>query len=74
MRAGWRDIGLAAAVYLIATSAAVFCWVVAAGGLPANVGTAIAIYAPVFLAAVFVMSAGAEWIEMRRQGGRDERR
>jgi hypothetical protein len=68
MRAGWRDIGLAAATYLIATSAACICWLIATGGLPANVGAAILIYAPLFLAAVFVMGAGDEWLVIRRQG------
>ena len=68
VQAGWRDIGLAAAVYLIATSAACICWLIATGGLPANVGAAILIYAPVFFAAVFVIGAGEEWFEIRRQG------
>ncbi len=68
MRAGWRDIGLAAAIYLITTSAGVFCWLVTTGGLPENMGAAIMIYAPVFFATVFVMGAGEEWFEIRRQG------
>ena len=64
-RAGWSDIGLAAITYLIATFAAVICWGVAAGELPANVRAVIAFHAPVFLAAVFIIGAGTEWIEMR---------
>ena len=68
-QAGWGDIGLAATTYLVAMSAAVICWGVAAGGLPVNVRAVIAFHAPVFLAAVFIIGAGAEWIEMRKGAG-----
>ena len=65
-RAGWSDIGLAAITYLIATFAAVIGWLLATGGLPANAAAVVALCAPVFLGTVFVMGAGAEWIETQR--------
>jgi len=55
--------------YLITMSAAMICWLLATGGLPGNAGAAITLYAPVFLAAVFVMGAGAEWVEVRKGAG-----
>ena len=65
-QAGWSDIGLAAITYLIATFAAVICWLLATGGLPGNVVAVVALCAPVFLGAVFIVGAGAELLETRK--------
>lgn len=66
MRAGCGEAKLAGSVYVVAMVVILFAWLIATGEVPANLADVVALSVPLFIAAVFVMGAGAEWIEMRR--------
>lgn len=68
IQAGWNEAKVAGSVYVVAMVVILFAWLIATGAVPANLADVVALSVPLFLAAVFVMGAGAEWLVIRRQG------
>ncbi len=68
MRAGWNEAKVAGSVYVVAMFVILLAWLIATGGVPANLADTVALSVPLFLAAVFCMGAGDEWLVIRRQG------
>ena len=68
IQAGWNEAKLAGSVYVVAMVVILFAWLIATGEVPANLADVVALSIPLFLAAVFVVGAGDEWLVIRRQG------
>lgn len=67
MRAGYSEAKVAGSVYVVAMFVILFAWLIATGAVPANLADTVAWSVPLFLAAVFVVGAGDEWLVIRRQ-------